>query len=253
MSERGWSCRAVRARRNASLPLREALPGPWVGDTWASPVRWPRVDLILVAVPDHGIREVAGRLAEGDDCHSAVVLHTSGLRTSEDLAPCHASGAAVGSWHPLQTFPALGRFPVSWEGVYCAIEGDPPAVEIGEALARELDLIPWRIQVGDKLRYHAAASVAGNLTHALVVAAKEMLASTGIEPHAAGEALKPLVRASLEAALAARGFEGVTGPLTRGDSKTIAAHLAALSPPVADAYRAIVRLVTNRNLSDKDD
>jgi len=252
MSERGWSCRAIRARREASLPGREALPGPWVGDTWSNPASWPKVDLILVAVPDHGIHDVAGKLAEGGGCDGAAVLHTSGLCTSEDLAPCRASGAAVGSWHPLQTFPALDRLPVRWEGVYCAIEGDPAAVEIGEALARQLDLIPWRIKVWDKLRYHAAASVAGNLTHVLVVAAKEMLASTGIEPSATGEALEPLVRASLEAALAAQGFEGLTGPLTRGDAQTIAAHLEVLPPPLADAYRAIVRFVSDRNSFDDD-
>ena len=61
----------------------------------------------------------------------------------------------------------------------------------------------------------------------------------------------PLLAAALDNALA-YGDRALTGPVSRGDSGTVAAHLAELeqvSPAMGDAYRALARRTADRALA----
>ena len=97
----------VRRARRLSLP---GLPEPetdWQAALAAS-------ELVIVAVPDDAIPGVALRLAKSGQIQPRqVVLHISGLRGSEALVPLSASGAALGSLHPLQTFADAGGEPLA--------------------------------------------------------------------------------------------------------------------------------------------
>jgi len=243
LQERGWSCVAVRGRRQISDRLREQFAAGTLCDTWSAPAGWVPPRVVFATVPDDAIATVAVRLADAFDLTDSVVLHTSGLHGAALLDPCRARGARVGSWHPLQSFPALTAGPVRWDDVWCAVEGDPEAVRIGTDLATELGLNPWRIAAHDKIRYHAAASVAANLTHILVAEAARVLSSCGL-PQGDGEhPLWPLVETSLRAALREPGLAHLSGPLARGDSATVACHLQVLSEPLGEAYRALAKVV----------
>lgn len=236
-----WRCVRVRGRRPPTAAQRALLPGvEW--DWWELPATWVRPDLVLVTVSDRQLAAAAAALA-GENLAGSVVLHTSGLATSEAIAPCRAAGAAVASWHPLQTFTfAATSGSVQWDGVACAVEGDVPAVAAGHDLARTLGMRPWRIRPQDKALYHAAAAVAGNLTHVLVAAARRELERCGLDRSAAAAALAPLVHASVDTALGAEAFEALTGALARGDTATVNRHLDALPEPLADAYRAVAEV-----------
>jgi predicted short-subunit dehydrogenase-like oxidoreductase (DUF2520 family) len=216
------------------------LPSATVADTWASPLTWDPPGLVFICVGDRAIASVAADLARTFELGGVTLLHTSGLLTAETLAPGRDAGAEVASWHPLQSFPPLELGSVAWDGVPCAVEGDPGAVEVGFAVARDLGLRPWLIDPADKVRYHAAAAVAGNLTHVLVAAARDLLSGCGLPTAAAGHPLQPLVETALRAALTASDLDGLTGPLARGDLETVARHLASLPPALAQAYRAVV-------------
>ncbi|NOZ77831.1 MAG: DUF2520 domain-containing protein [Acidobacteria bacterium] len=243
LHDAGWTCTAVRSRTPEGLArARALLPAGWIGDTWDDPVPWPETDIILLTVPDREIPLAGLLLGNADAPGAAVVLHASGLHPSADLAPCRGRGMAIGSWHPLQTFPRPDTPAAAFRGTFCAIEGDPPAVTAAMALARTLGMHPWLISPASKPLYHAAASIAANLTHILIIAAKNVMIQAGIDPENVGPALAPLVHSSVEAALGARGFEAMTGPLARGDTATVRAHLGSLPAPLAEAYSAIARL-----------
>ncbi|MEP0774554.1 MAG: DUF2520 domain-containing protein, partial [Acidobacteriota bacterium] len=131
--------------------------------------------------------------------------------------------------------------PPTLEGAVAAIEGDPAAVRLAFSLARQLGMRPRRLAARDKPLYHAAAAVAGNLTHILVALAREMLLRTGFSRSEANAALAALVDGSCHQALLARGFERLSGPLARADNRTVEAHLAALPEDLAAVYLAIAR------------
>lgn len=207
----------------------------------------PAASCYVLAVADDALAEVAAALAPMMAAKTIrAAIHTSGLHPSSVLEPIRQRGVAVGSCHPLVAFPPPNRRPPVLRGAVAAIEGEPAGQRAAHRLARQLEMQPRRLAAADKALYHAAAAVAGNLTHVLIVLAKEMLVRTGFSPSEAGSALTPLVSGSCEAALAARGFERLSGALARGDTRTLAAHLAALPSDISAAYRAVAEAALPR-------
>ena len=148
----------------------------------------------------------------------------------------------MGSFHPLVSFPTATGPAVPLAGVVAAVEGDAGAVLGAERLARALGMRPVRLPASAKPRYHAAAALAANMTHTVVAVARAQLVQTGLPPRLVARALRPLVIGSVEAALSARGFEKLTGPVARGDAAAVRAHLGALPGGVATAYWAVASL-----------
>jgi len=193
---------------------------------------------VLVAIPDdllvtRGISDLA--FTQDPE----VVLHTSGLHPGEVLSrgvrqPCH-----LGSFHPLVTFPDGSGPLVPLAGRLATMEGDEEALRSAERLARRLHMSCFRITADRKPHYHAAAILAANFCHVLVGEARSLLTSAGLPLDLAVDALAPLVRESVQNALAARGWEKLTGPLVRKDVHTIRAHRQALAPPTRAVYDAL--------------
>jgi predicted short-subunit dehydrogenase-like oxidoreductase (DUF2520 family) len=127
----------------------------------------------------------------------------------------------------------LGRGPEQLDGAWAAVTGeDEEAVARGIWLARELNLIPFRIQEEFRALYHAGAVTASNYLVTLYRAAVRMFELSGAPP----AALLPLIQRVID-----NGFE-LTGPVARRDWQTVAAHIAALrhyAPDLEPLYRAL--------------
>jgi predicted short-subunit dehydrogenase-like oxidoreductase (DUF2520 family) len=209
-------------------PLR-AYPGPR-----ADAVR--QAVVVILAVPDDAISSLA---AELDDARAIgpghTVLHLSGLLERTALSPLAATGAALGSYHPLQTIADPATAPERLPGAYAGIEGDERAVEMGYRLATALGMVPVTVPPEGKAAYHAGATVAANYTTVLFAMAERLAMRAGIPAELAARIYLPLLRgtvANLESGAAA----ALTGPVRRGDVRTIQAHLAALAGPDAALY-----------------
>lgn len=231
----------TRAGRSVAVLGRNAvtLPDPlgsaataWEPDTGAAAV-------IIVAVPDDAIGSVAQRLAsEGAVTAAHVVLHTSGIRSRAALAALEESGAALGSWHPLQTFARRSGEPEALAGSPAVIEGDERALASGRALAAQLHMRPViELDGASKPLYHAAAVFACNYLVVLADIANRLTREAIGEPPPATLFL-PLMRRTL-AHLTDGTAAALTGPLSRGDAGTIAMHLAALQGMDRAAYLAL--------------
>ncbi|MEO8510908.1 MAG: DUF2520 domain-containing protein [Chloroflexota bacterium] len=172
-------------------------------------------ELIVLCVPDAVIDDVASGLEPG-----SWVAHVSGGTRLAALAP-HDKRFSM---HPLQTF-TLDRGPEQLDGAWAAVSGDDDtALETGEWLATTLGLRPFRLADADRPLYHAAAVIAANYLVTLHDAAARLFAAVGAPP----EGLEPLMRRTIE-----NGFQ-LTGPIERGDTPTLDAHLAALRERVPD-------------------
>ena len=196
---------------------------------------------VVLAVPDGAITPLAEDLArEGAVGEGHVVLHLSGLRDRTALAPLAPSGAALGSFHPLQSVSDPATSAERLAGAYAGIEGDERAVAAAAELARVLRMVPVVLPPGSKAAYHAGAAFAANYTTALVAVAERLARSAGIPPEVAGRLYLPLIRgaaANLEAGPAA----ALTGPVRRGDAATVAAHLGVLGGDDRRLYVLLAR------------
>jgi len=218
-----------------------ALPSPLEPATAIWEPAIAAADLVLIAVPDDAIGEVALTLSRGGAVGvSHVVLHTSGLHDRSALAALYSSGAGLGSWHPLQTFARPRGEPEALAGSPVVIEGDMRALASGRELAAVLHLRPVvEIAADQKALYHAAAVIASNY---LVVLADM---ATRLTRTAAGEQVSdtfflPLMRRVLTHLGDGTGA-ALTGPIARGDAGTVARHLAALPEPEREVYLTLAR------------
>src|SRR5215472_1175166 len=254
LHEEGWQIGAVVTRSEASS--RRAVRFIGAGKQHAGMTRhllWSGV--ILIATPDHAIPSVAGELARigGEELDDKVVLHTSGALDSSSLASLKACGAAVGSMHPLQTFSGVSVPPL--EGRVFAVEGDAAAMQAARQIARALGGSPVRIAGQKKVLYHAAAAIAAGHVLALEEAATSLLVSLGMKRSEAVRALLPLTRQVLDNFQRVGPSAAWTGPLARGDFKTVEAHLRALQESqqeTAAAYEALNRLAARVLANDSN-
>ena len=180
-------------------------------------------DLVLLAVPDAAIAEVAQRVPIGP-----WLAHVSGATSLTALDP-HTRRFSV---HPLQTL-TRERGPEQLDGAWAAVTAETDAAR-SEArwLAETLGLHAFDLADADKPLYHAGAAMASNFLVTLHQAAARLLE----ESHAPPEALVPLMTRTIE-----NGFV-LTGPIARGDWSTVEAHLAALelrAPDLVPLYRAL--------------
>jgi predicted short-subunit dehydrogenase-like oxidoreductase (DUF2520 family) len=226
---RGASLGAVVRRPGGRLPRWAAAAGARAAslDTLDSAPD----DLLLLAVPDPALAEVAAALAGRPQAR--VALHVSGRLDAESLAPLRAGASAVGSLHPLRAFPR----PLPSLGVarrtFLALEGDVAALALGGRIAAALPAPHAEVPSALKPLYHLAATLAAGGAVTVLGGAVELHRRAGV-PAAAAPGLVELARGALAAVDAAQPFAAITGPVSRGEAGYLG-QLAALR----DAFPAL--------------
>ncbi|MFA6468078.1 MAG: Rossmann-like and DUF2520 domain-containing protein [Bacteroidota bacterium] len=184
--------------------------------------------VIIIAVPDGRITDVSRTLASlGSGLRGKIVLHTSGALSSDELSMLRKHGASVGSFHPLQTFPK--SLPVtSMKNIWFALEGDDRAISVSRSLAKIIGARTFLLTKKNKTLYHIAAVFASNYQVALFSVVEELSSVLDIPKHQLWNIFKPLITQTLNNVFATSPVEALTGPIARGDYKTISKHLAVL-------------------------
>ncbi len=211
----------------------------------------PPIELLLITTPDDAITETATRLAAVERTNLAkrpVALHTSGVASSDALAPLRERGFYIGSMHPLVSISDPTSGAENLRSAFYCLEGDRNAVSLARRLVRELGGKSFSIKPGDKALYHAAAVVSCNHLVALFDLAVELMTRCGLSKSNALSVLAPLLRTTCEN-IATRGPQrALTGPFTRADVATVRRHLAALEAQHASEALAVYTLLGRRSL-----
>lgn len=199
-------------------------------------------NLLLICVPDSEIENVTVDLSALErDWNGTIVAHTSGALPASVLSPLEVRGAVVLSFHPLQAITAEAS-PSVLDSVYVGLEGNDQGVAVGEKLAAALGMKSVVIPTEAKPRYHLAAVMASNLFLAQIAIAEEVLRSVDLETTNASELLRPLVRGTLSNLDTSTVEDALTGPVVRGDLKTLEEHAKTLEahfPHLIPAYVAL--------------
>jgi len=199
-------------------------------------------DLLLIAVPDGVLAQVAADLAARPQ--AAVALHTSGSLDAEVLAPLRGAGAAVVSLHPLKAFPQPLPDLAQAHGVFFAVDGDPAARALAHRLAAAWGAEAGEVPAAARTLYHFAATLAAGGVVTLLALAEEIAVRLRLPAAVVRgylELSRGAVAAAIEADAAGRPVAAaLTGPAARGDRATVERQLAAL----ANLAPKKVRLVT---------
>lgn len=187
-------------------------------------------DIFLIATPDGQIAQAAEQLATISCLQkAAVVFHCSGALPSTILQSVKKSGVFVASVHPIKSFASSQAAEASFTGTWCGIEGEAEALDV---LRPAFDAIGGRtvdIRTEDKLIYHAAAVFASNYLVTLLDVALHAYVKAGIPEQVARELITPLVQGTLDNVVRNGPQQALTGPIARGDCKTVEHQYRALS------------------------
>jgi predicted short-subunit dehydrogenase-like oxidoreductase (DUF2520 family) len=148
--------------------------------------------------------------------------------------------------HPVQTFTGTSLDLDRINGIAYGVTAPDELRPIAEALVLELGGEPVWVRDADRPLWHAALAHASNHLVTLVASAEDLLRRAGAEEP--GRVLAPLLSATLDGVLR-RGDGALTGPVSRGDAGTVAAHLAALPEELRPSYLALARLTADRALA----
>ena len=223
-------------------------------------------EVLFLTVPDREITGVFGRIRSRLR-PGTVVAHCSGFFGAELFTAAAESGIETLAFHPAMAFsepqsPGAGRMKrpdVRLPALVYALDGSRTGIRFGRRLARQLEGTAIVVRGPDRPLYHAMCVFASNLQHALREAAERVGCRLGIAPAQLCRLLNPLMRATFDNLVADGTGPGLTGPVRRGDSGTIAGHLTALSdhePELVPLYigltRRLVKLARRQGTSRLD-
>jgi len=190
-------------------------------------------DLIIIAVPDNAIAEVARKIGQFE----GIIVHTAG---SVHLDVFASSFNKYGVLYPLQTFSKeialeMAEVPVFLEA------SDTETMQSIKEVALKLSQKIYETNSNQRLKLHVAAVFAGNYSNVLYTISNKILG----DMHFPREVLHPLISATASKALKNDPLLMQTGPARRNDIITLDKHLAVLAsyPEYAELYRLLANLI----------
>jgi predicted short-subunit dehydrogenase-like oxidoreductase (DUF2520 family) len=227
-----------RARAERMLPTAAVLP---LDEVVAA------ADLVVLAVPDDALRALIAGLADTDTWRAGqIVAHTSGAQVIGVLDPAAARGVLALALHPVMTFAGRAEDLDRISGAPFGVTAPDELRAVAETLVVEMGGEPVWVPESARALYHAALTIGSNHLVTLVNDALSLLDGAGVED--AARLVAPLLSASLDNVLRLRDA-ALTGPVSRGDTATLAAHRRTLeqrAPEAVAAYLAMARRTAER-------
>lgn len=239
----GWTVAAVAGSTPASASARQfaaemrAVHAETPGDAARL------ADVVMIAVPDGSIDGVASLLAAAvgaGPVRAASFGHLSGAYGLPKLGALSAAGKSAFGFHPVLPLASRQVGPSVFEDSPVAICGDRYGLELARAMAESIGAVPFEISEEGRVLYHAACVLASNALLALEATAFEVAKAAGISDPAT--VLLPLVKATVSNLEESSPGEALTGPVARGDIKTVESHLDELdkvSASASEIYRLL--------------
>lgn len=192
----------------------------------------PQADIILIAVSDDAIADVAMNIPISD----AIVIHTSGASEVDRLLPHPQRGVL---WPLISLSPGEA---MDFTQVPLVIDANSERARsaVG-ALANSLSKQVHELSHDQRELVHATAAISLNFPLHLLARSQELLEKQGIDPGI----LMPSFVAMAQKAAAIGASEALTGPARRGDLGTIHRHLDRLTddPELRAAYARLSSMI----------
>ena len=194
----------------------------------------PDADAYIIAVRDDAIADVIAATPDND----ALWVHTSGSKPI-DLFAGHRS--RYGVLYPMQSFSRQVVTPL--DEVHFFIEAcDTTTLSDVLTLGELLSCNVHEASSDQRRQLHVAAVFCCNFANHLWTLADEVLTEAGLP----FDAMKPLIRTSVEKLDHLTPAQSQTGPAVRHDTQVIDSHLAMLDGDKRDIYRMLTDSIINR-------
>lgn len=205
-------------------------------------------DAWLIATPDGEIENTSRLLRRFVPASlvGSVLFHMSGRFGPEVLQVPPGIGVKTAAVHPVRSMPAISTDAAAFEGTVCVAEGAREALDALQQPFRAAGAV-WREVEGlDRGLYHAALAIISNVTKGVIWKAQGWLESAGLDQDTAAQAAHSLLHITTQDVFRDGVRHSITGPVVRGDTSTVEAHLQALRTVGRhdeEVYRVLARTV----------
>jgi predicted short-subunit dehydrogenase-like oxidoreductase (DUF2520 family) len=196
----------------------------------------PSTEIIIVAVPDHRLKNVLKNLR----CSAnTLVVHTAG---SFGLEVFPENLTKKGVFYPLQTFSPERK--IDFTDLPLLLESsDRKSAVLLEELAASIGGKTYFFSTEQRIMIHLAAVFICNFTNHMLTNGKKIADRSGVP----FEIFYPLLRETMSKAMDTGPEKSQTGPAVRNDQNTIEKHmdLLSFSPELKKIYREITMSIIN--------
>ncbi len=204
-------------------------------------------DYWLIGANDSQLLKLASDLADSRaDLDSALVFHLAGRFGLDVLAPLADSGAELAALHPVRSLTDAQITVDDFTGTACVAEGSSLALDLLKPLITSIGGTWLPVSAIDRGLYHASVSIVSNITKSVAWKAQKWQQKAGLPADTAAAVTHQLLQSTMEDLTRAGARQTITGPVVRGDTSTIEAHMEALRvshPEDIDVYRVLARTV----------
>jgi len=185
-------------------------------------------EIIFLSVPDNQIKITADKISKSKiNFTKKLFIHLSGANDISLLSSLNKKKAKTASFHIMQTFPSKKIVPI--KNCYAAIENeDKTAEKYLSELSDNLNLRSFKINSEDKTFYHLAGVYASNFLVGNIFSAENIFKKSPISEVKFFEIAQPIIKSTLNNISNNNSENSLSGPVDRGDYKTILKHISAL-------------------------
>jgi predicted short-subunit dehydrogenase-like oxidoreductase (DUF2520 family) len=200
-------------------------------------------NIILITVQDDYISDVAEQLSRINiNLKDKVVAHCSGIHSSQSLKPVKMLGALTASLHPIYSFSSDPIENNGLDKVYFDTEGDEEALEVFKIIFKNSANRIIKVNAENKIALHLACVFYSNFYVALVSSSYKIVENVFSINENVSQIFYPLLKATVRHVMEKGIQEGLTGPIKRGDEKTIQIHLKYLFNKYPDLLKVYTQL-----------
>lgn len=197
-------------------------------------------DILWITTPDDTITAIDKELSNLN-VKGKSICHASGSLSSTALQFCKNAGAAVYSIHPIYAFShktvdftELQKMKFSLEGEFLREDDD-----VVLQMMKKIGNICFFRSVETSAMYHLANVFVSNLTLAVLDIGISYFQDMGLSEQEAISAVMPLIQGNIKN-IEEKGFlSSLTGPVPRGDWKTVQRHLSVVKEEDKKIYQKL--------------
>lgn len=219
----------------------------------------PQSDITFITTKDDKIELICAELVNKKLLQpGSIVLHCSGSLSSDVLATAKNVNCYIASVHPIKSFADPKEVVSTFNGTYCAIEGDVEAKEKLKKLFACIGAVVMEIRKESKKKYHSASVMANNYLVTLHYSAVQNFMKSGIEEPVAIKLASSMMNDALKNLHKFSHHDALTGPIKRGDVQTVKGHVDAFADDevMQNIYTSLgigTLPITNHSSSIKND